>query len=109
MGLRTGEALNALCPGRNGPSDIDHVIHNMHARPWERIVFFEYKGAGVPVPDGQRYLHRALSGDYQEVSTGRLVAIRVAVLRPGDESLLAAWVGWTWPSSPRIEIGEHHA
>ena len=57
MGLRTGEALNALCPGRTGPSDVDHILHNAYITP-ERIAFLEYKDQGALLSGGQAILRR---------------------------------------------------
>jgi len=96
MGLRNGEALNALCPGRCGPSDIDHVIHNMHASP-ERAMFLEYKDEGVPIGAGQRYLGESLTGDWRERNTGRLLSVRWVPLRPSDAWMLPGIVDWVWP------------
>lgn len=98
MGLRNGEALNALCPGRNGPSDIDHVIHNMHVDP-ERLMFLEYKDAGVGLTAGQEYLRRSLTGDWEERSTGRLMSVRFYPMHPADAWKLPGIVEWVWPDS----------
>lgn len=99
MGLRTGELLNGLCPGRNGPSDVDHVLHNGHCSPEERMIWIEYK-AGVGLTEGQAYLKRAVSGDWEERSTGRLLSIRYVVLPlhpPDPAGLLQPIVDWIWP------------
>ena len=97
MGLRNGEKLNELCPGRNGPSDIDHVIHNMHARPFERAMFLEYKNEGMVLTQGQQYLHKAVTGDWKELTSGRLISIRVVTLWPSQEWMLPSIVDWVWP------------
>lgn len=102
MGLRNGEVLNALCPGRNGPSDIDHVLHNGHSNP-ERVMFLEYKD-GAPVPGGQAFLFRSLNGDWTERTTGRLLSIRHAVLQqnePQAEATLRPIVEWLWTPQQR--------
>lgn len=98
MGLRNGEVLNSLCPGAIGPSDIDNVLHNGRSKP-ERIMFLEYKNNGAPVPTGQAWLLRSLAGDWQEQTTGRLLAIRFDVLQqhpPDPEAVLQPVVDWLW-------------
>ena len=99
MGLRTGAVLNALCPGRNGPCDIDHVLHNGRRSP-ERIYFLEYKRGEPEISGGQKYLLDALRGDWTE-SNGRLLSIRYAVLPNHPENpaaeLLQPIVDWLWP------------
>lgn len=97
MGLRNGEALNALCPGKNGPSDIDHVVHNMHTWPYERLTFLEYKDEGAELRMGQALLRRSLIGDWQEDATGRCLSIRYHVLYPSDKHKLEPIVSWLWP------------
>lgn len=100
MGLRTGELLNALCPGNNGPTDIDHGLHNGHVSP-ERVMFFEYKD-GVDVPPGQLRFLRALSGDWQEASGDRLISVRFRILPlHGGRDALQPAVGWIWPEEVR--------
>lgn len=102
MGLRNGELLNGLCPGRIGPCDIDHVLHNGQSDP-ERVMFFEYKD-GAPVPGGQKWLLRSLSGDYQERNDGRLLSVRHVILQqhePEPEMVLRPAVDWLWPSVVR--------
>lgn len=94
MGLRSGETLNELCPGRIGPSDIDHIVHNGHVDP-ERVALFEYKN-GAPVPMGQRWLLDALSGKWTN-EDGRRLHIGAAVLpqHPDDEhAALRPYVEW---------------
>lgn len=99
MGLRNGELLNSLCPGRVGPSDIDHVLHNGRSTP-ERIMFYEYKDGPVP-GEGQSWLHRSLRGDWQDrADPGRLLTIRCLVL-PQSPTQTAAdalelSVSWLW-------------
>lgn len=98
MGLRNGELLNSLCPGRNGPSDIDHVIHNGRISP-ERVMFLEYKD-GPALEGGQKWLLDSLRGDWQERSTGRLLSIRYHLLGQHDSEAdhwLNAIVNWVWP------------
>jgi hypothetical protein len=96
MGLRAGVELNALCPGRAGPSDIDHVIHNGDINP-QRIAFLEYKDQGVVLSVGQARLRAALAGDWTEGHTGRRVLIRHHVLWPSDAGKLESITGWVWP------------
>jgi hypothetical protein len=100
MGLRYGRELNELCPGLNGPSDIDHVLHNMHVRP-ERVCFIEYKRNGRPLPQGQQYLARALQGEWREPTSGRALSITYVRLdqTPGvdTEDALHRIVEWVWP------------
>jgi hypothetical protein len=98
MGLRNGELLNSMCPGRNGPSDIDHVLHNMRATP-ERVMFLEYKN-GVPLTRGQDILRQSLVGEWQEQNTGRLIKITYTVLdkhAPDAQARLASIVSYVWP------------
>lgn len=100
MGLRSGVMLNELCPGATGPSDIDHVIHNGKIVP-ERAFLLEYKD-GAPVSGGQGWLFRSLSGDWEELNTGRRLSIRWQVLpahgEPEElEERLQAIVEWVWP------------
>lgn len=99
MGLRNGEALNALCPGLNGPSDIDHVLHNGHVVP-ERVVFIEYKSNGARLSGGQARLLRGLKGDWHDEATGRRLAVRYIVLPLAPDNPSAAVlpiVEWLWP------------
>jgi hypothetical protein len=96
MGLRAGVELNALCPGRAGPSDIDHVIHNDALTP-QRIAFLEYKDQGALLSVGQARLRVALAGDWTERLTGRRLAIRHHVLWPSDAHKLPSIAGWVWP------------
>jgi hypothetical protein len=99
MGLRNGELLNAKCPGRCGPSDIDHVLHNMSVTP-EHIMFLEYKKAGRGLDAGQRYLFNALRGDWVERNNGRLLSVRYHVMGlhdPKADGKLDAVVDWVWP------------
>jgi hypothetical protein len=103
MGLRNGEVLNTMCPGANGPSDIDHVLHNGRHEPEERIVFFEYKN-GAPVPEGQRWLLNSLRGNWvgwdEEKGKYRMLTIRYTVLpqHPSDaKAELRPIVEWLWP------------
>jgi hypothetical protein len=104
MGLRYGKALNGLCPDNNGPSDIDHVIHNQWSNP-ERIVIFEYKRSihkrRIPISEGQWRLFRALSGTWAETGTGRRLDIRVAVLDEDADNdiLLHTLTEWVWPET----------
>lgn len=98
MGLRNGEILNSLCPGRIGPSDIDHVLHNGHTSP-ETVFFFEYKD-GAPLGRGQERLLNAMRGEWQERSTGRLLNIYYRVLQqrdPNPQAVLAPIVDFIWP------------
>jgi hypothetical protein len=99
MGLRTGETLNRLCPGLNGPSDIDHVLHNGRVSP-ERLFFLEYKGNGGGAKYGQAFLFRSVTGDWEERTSGRLLSIRYQILpeHPSEpEDLLSPIVSWMWP------------
>lgn len=80
MGLRNGEVLNSLCPGRTGPSDVDHVLHNGKHKPDERIAWIEYKN-GVPLGNGQSWLKDSLRGEWQERNDGRLLTMRYAVVQ----------------------------
>lgn len=96
MGLRNGEKLNELCPGRCGPSDIDHILHNKYAKP-ERIMVLEYKDEDVELTTGQQLLRKSLVGDWEERITGRLLAVRYVVLHPSKEWQLSAVVNWVWP------------
>jgi hypothetical protein len=110
MGLRTGELLNSLCPGKNGPSDIDHVLHNMHVNP-HRIAFIEYKGRkGTPLPDGQRYLHRDLNGIFTDTSTGKKLEVMTWVLWQHDPDPLekiSQVTDWTFGTSSRLQFFRH--
>lgn len=102
MGLRNGEVLNALCPGRIGPSDIDHVLHNGKSRP-EVVYFLEYKD-GAPVRGGQDWLFRSLRGEWQERTTGRLLNIYTRVLQqhePDAAAVLGQIVDFMWPGQSR--------
>lgn len=99
MGLRAGELLNALCPGNNGPSDFDHVLHNGHRSP-ERLAIVEYKPGDALLPEGQRRLLEAVKGQWRERHTDRLLDVRYVVVgrnqaAPGDR--LAEIVDWVWP------------
>lgn len=99
MGLRNGEVLNALCPGRNGPSDIDNVLHNKYHPEGERVMFLEYKSNGASLSGGQRILLDALWGDWQDRNTGGLLSIRRRVLDlhpPDPEAELQPIVDWLW-------------
>lgn len=105
MGLRAGVELNALCPGRTGPSDIDHVLHNMHVSP-QRIAFLEYKDQGAVLSVGQARLRVALAGNWTEVATGRRLEIRHHVLWPSDTDRLPEIVDWVWPAyePPAVDV-----
>lgn len=99
MGLRNGEILNALCPSRIGPSDIDHVLHNGKASP-ERLFFLEYKD-GAPVTRGQEWLFKSVTGDWAERSDGRQLSIRHRILPQHldePESVLTQIVDWVFAS-----------
>jgi hypothetical protein len=106
MGLRNGEMLNSLCPGRNGPSDIDHVLHNRWVSP-ERVMFLEYKN-GVALTQGQQYLRTALNGDWEERNTGRLLAVRYHVLDQHDMQAahhhLPLVVSFVWPVEASSQV-----
>lgn len=84
MGLRNGEVLNELLPGRIGPSDIDHIIHNGSANP-ERFLILEYKSGNGGVPRGQERLLDSLKGSWTS-ARGRRIAIDYAVLPLQPES-----------------------
>lgn len=94
MGLRSGDMLSALCPGRIGPSDIDHVIHNGASYP-QRLAVIEYKG-GAPVGIGQRILFGAIAGEWRDGK--RALDIRVFIIEDDHEpaAQLAEAVGWTF-------------
>lgn len=101
MGLRNGIALNALCPGRNGPSDIDNVIHNAWHPDGHRIMFLEFKRNGASLSGGQKMMLDALSGDWEERNDGRRLSIRWHVLDAHSndpETELRPVVDWVWPS-----------
>jgi hypothetical protein len=97
MGFRNGEKLNELCPGLNGPSDIDHIVHNKWHDPEERVCLIEYKEKDVELPKGQRLLLTSLQGDWKEQNTGRLMNIRYRVVHPDEEHLLASIASEVWP------------
>ena len=80
-GLRSGKLLNQMCPGKNGPSDIDHVLHNGKSKP-EKITFIEYKTrADLYVPVGQQILHRSLTGRWEDIDNRRRrLDVNVAVV-----------------------------
>jgi hypothetical protein len=105
MGLRNGELLNSLCPGRIGPSDIDHVLHNGRSNP-ERVVFYEYKD-GAPMPQGQDWLLKSLTGDWEERASTRRISVRRLVLpqhpRTTDTALDALTLSVSWLWSPDDE------
>lgn len=101
-GLRSGKLLNQMCPGKNGPSDIDHVLHNRWSKP-EKITFIEYKSMkGLYVPAGQQMLHDSLTGHWENVyNRNRRLDINVAILpsHPEDpEKWLKPIVEDLWPS-----------
>jgi hypothetical protein len=104
MGIRDGAILNSLCPGLNGPSDIDHVLHNMHVSP-ERFMFLEYKGGDtLELPKGQQILRTHLMGNWQNLDTGRRISIahQVLPLRPSNPGpLLQDVVDRVWPNKSR--------
>jgi hypothetical protein len=106
MGLATGDALNALCPGLNGPSNIDHVLHNREGWLAERLFIVEYKPEGAELPEGQRILRDGLTGHchadtltghWREIHTGRGLDIRYRTLYPSDAGKLEAITKWVWP------------
>ena len=106
-GLRSGKILNQMCPGKNGPSDIDHVLHNKWSSP-ERVTFIEYKSdRRLIVPTGQRYLHDSLRGHWVDVDDpDRKLDINVEVIpsHPADpEFLLRPIVEYMW--RPRSVYG----
>lgn len=105
MGLRTGEVLNALCPGLNGPSDVDHVLHNAWSNP-ERLVWIEYKNR-TPVQyervdgltGGQVILRDSVRGRWCNEDDGRRLDISYVVcpLHPDDpEAEMRPIVDWLW-------------
>ena len=106
MGLRTGHLLNQMCPGRNGPSDIDHVLNNDHSVP-QRTLFYEYKHSrDAQVSGAQWRLHRCLEGLWTEVGGNeRLMEIRFQVLHAHPDSerearrLLLPGIKWLWPDA----------
>jgi hypothetical protein len=101
MGLRSGEVLAALCPGRIGPSDIDHVLHNGRTPPGTpaRLAFLEYKNGNAEPRYGQQFLLRALRGHWQDRDDGRQLDIAALVLPqfpPDPNQVLQPIVDWLW-------------
>ncbi|HYS44064.1 MAG TPA: hypothetical protein VEM32_08805 [Geobacteraceae bacterium] len=74
------------------------MIHNKWHNP-ELFYFLEFKGPAAGLTGGQGILLKSLRGSWEERNTGRLIDIRFAVLRPGDESRLPGIVRKVWPDS----------
>ncbi|MGH7207469.1 MAG: hypothetical protein ACREI2_14815 [Nitrospiraceae bacterium] len=63
------------------------------------MMLLEYKGA-MGLTEGQAILKRAVTGDWEERSSGRQLSIRYVVLPqhvPDAESVLHPIVDWVWP------------
>lgn len=99
MGARNGEALNAMCPGKIGPSDIDHVIHVLIG---DKVAFFEYKDGGAALSGGQSIMLDALAGEWVEPATGRRLNVRYFVIPnhpPDINSAYQSAISWLWTAT----------
>jgi hypothetical protein len=107
MGLRSGELFNAMCPGRNGPHDLDGVGFNghvAHRAKYARLAVLEYKRGPVPLLDGTAILMRDTTGKWcqpaEEGGKLRRLEIRWWVIDehgPRHKLELAAAAAWLWP------------
>jgi hypothetical protein len=106
MGLRTGEVLNSMCPGLNGPSDVDHFVHNKWGDNGSRLAFLEYKD-GVPLTTGQRITHEDTEGVWINEKDGRRLEIRWFVLElhdPEPRPAMRRVVDWVWPKRRALHM-----
>jgi hypothetical protein len=93
MGLRTGEILNKLCPGRNGPSDWDHILHNRWHADGDRFAVIDYGRGGKTLNQGQQLLKEGLLSPRKKF---RYFLLDAYESRP--EPKLRRIVNWVWPN-----------
>jgi hypothetical protein len=119
MGLRNGVLLNAMCPGKNGPHDLDAVVlanpqlHVLHSNRSRRLAIIDYKAsnaAPIAKRSGTNILYEALAGSWEEPADGfgkakRRLEVRVWYLDEGRPEAASAETfaeirAWLWPDAP---------